>query len=187
MLVRDQGRVVNALAAQNVVFTCSTGDVTSTSIGTGAIIDRYNIPQDGPGIVVVPFVMGYSTAGSTNADQKVTVDMKLQHGASSGGGDMADFSTQNQPAARVYFTTAQTTAMQNWSTGAQQWVNNPAVYEISAAKRFLRLGFQFAKNGQTTSTAAGSADRILVNAGMEIRTAEFPSVDTSSTSTSTST
>jgi len=131
--------------------------------------------------------MGYTTVGSTQADQKMAVDVKLQHGASSNGGDMADFATGNQPATRTYFTTAQTTVMQNWSTGVVNWYNNPAVYEISAAKRFLRLGIQFTKNGNSTSTAAGSVDRVYINAALAIHQNECPSVDSSSTSTSTST
>lgn len=189
MLVRHVQRPINAFAtsALTVSFTCSTGDTASASTGYSDILDRLALGSDGPGIYCVPVVYAYTTVGSTQADKQMKVNVKLQHGASSGGGDMADWSTGAQPATRTYFSTVMSTDMQNWTTGVsgQKFHSNPCAYDLVGANRFVRIAYQFIKNGYTTSTAAGSLDRLYVGGEVAFGQAEFPSADTTSSSTST--
>ena len=82
---------------------------------------------------------------------------------------------------------AMSTAMQNWTTGPWKFNSNPVTYDLIGAKRFVRVAYQFVKNGYTTSTAVGTVDRLLVSGTLGVHQVSYPSADTTSSSTSTST
>ena len=203
MITRGRGRFIPTLQRQ-VLYVCSTGDSTGnaavdiTGLGTalvangGAIIDRKAFPETYS--LAEPYLQVYSTIGSTNADKKVLIDVKLQHGASSAGGDMADYSTGSTgqwPARRTLFTSAETTPMSHWTTEAVNVSSNPGAYDITGASRYLRLvGNVDMSTGYGTSTStAGSVDNMYVTGGIRLGqpSNEPPANDACSTSTSTST
>lgn len=210
MFHRNIGRTVLACDAVQKVFTCSTGDVLSGADITGAVIDRLGL-GGATGINVLnksdnfevaePFILAWTTAGTTAADQRLSIKVRLQHGDSSGGGDQADYpaaggtsstsavSTNFATAARNYFTSGMSTQMQNWTTGAYKFSNNPGGYSLSGAKRFIRPVGVITKPFGATSTAAGTADQLNALLGVNFRGSGYepPSLDTTSTSTSTST
>lgn len=187
MINRNHGRTVPGVAAIQKLFTCSTGDVLSGAAINGRVIDRLGLGSKYMFRAVAPAICVHTTVGSTAADQKVALDIKLQHGDSSGGGDMADFSTGLQPGTRTFLTTAMTTPMQNWSTGAK-FFDHRAEYEITAAKRYVRAVGTWTRGGSATSTAAGSIDTQYAYLTLNFKEADnSPFVDSTSTSTSTST
>ena len=187
MINRNIGRVVPGLTVEQKLFTCSTGDVLSGAAINWKVIDRLGLGAKYQFRAVTPFIHVYSTVGSTAADQKVALDIKLQHGDSSGGGDMADFTTGMQPSSRTFLTTAMTTPMQNWSTGLFSF-DHGGEYELTAAKRYIRAVGTWTRGGSATSTAAGSIDTQYAWMGLAFKEADnSPFVDTTSTSTSTST
>lgn len=184
---RGAAHVVQATAVQQKVFTCSTGDVLSGAAINGRVVDLETLPGGRRFRVANPYINVYSTVGSTGADKKTTLAIKLQHGDSSGGGDMADYSTGQQPADAAFNTTGDSTTMQNWSTGTQ-FYSHAGSYEISAAKRYLRAVGTWTRGGSSTSTAAGSVDYAFLNMGIAFQEADRdPSAYSTSTSTSTST
>ena len=100
---------------------------------------------------------------------------------------MADYSTQDQPVTAVFFSTAMSSDMQNWTTGPVIANSNPAQYELTGAKRFIRSVGTVTKFGVTTSTAALSADLMSVSMGIDFREFTFSNPNPASTTTSTST
>jgi len=187
MINRNPGIVVPGVAVQQKVFTCSTGDVASGAAINGRVIDRLGLGGGAIFGVAEPFISCYTTVGSTAADKKLTLSVKLQHGDSSGGGDMADYSTGMQSADRNFWTTAETTPLQNWSTGAQ-FFSHQSLYEVTAAKRYVRPVGVYTRNGNTTSTAAGSIDYMYASLGVRFAEPDhYPQPSSTSTSTSTST
>jgi len=186
MINNELGRSVPGSVPVNL-FTCSTGDVLSGAAINGRIVDRLGLGARYNFRAVQVALHVWSTVGSTAADQKVALDIKLQHGDSSGGGDMADFTTGLQPATRSFLSTAMTTPMQNWSTGLQ-FFDHVADYEITAAKRYIRPVGTWTRGGSATSTAAGSIDRHYAYMPLNFKEADnLPFADSTSTSTSTST
>jgi hypothetical protein len=186
-IVRQQLKVVEAVATQRV-YACSTGDVISTSDINGSVIDRLALGRLYH--VAVPFAIGRAVAGTTQANEKITVAVRLQHGDSSGGGDMADYSTQNQPDDAVFNTSAMTTPMDAWSTGAARVESREGAYSIVGAKQFIRPVITVTLPGNTTATASG--DNVDVSGGVVfVDTDEAPGRPNQSgafsTSTSTST
>jgi len=187
MINRSIGIYVPGAAVTNVVFTCSTGDVASGAAVTGKVIDRLGLGANRIFEQAEAAVSCHTTAGSTGTDKKVTLSIKLQHGDSSGGGDMADYSTGYQSADQNFFTTAETTPLQNWSTGPLA-VAHQSWYNVIPAKRYIRAVGTVTKNGISTSTAAGSYDRFFTDLHVRFGTADYnPPSLTTSTSTSTST
>lgn len=130
----------------------------------GRIIDRTRFPLGANYIYAAPSASLVSTRGSTEVNRKLAVGVKLQHGDSSGGGDLADFSTANQPSDRQYFSSARSTDGQAWdaseSTGTVYAVSNPAVYDLTAAKRYLRVVGRFGKDAVTTESSADEQSRV---------------------------
>jgi hypothetical protein len=191
MINRLSGVSVPGVAAQQKVFTCSTGDVLSGAAINGRVIDRLGLGRNRIYETAEPFIHAYTTVGSTAADQKVTLSIKLQHGDSSGGGDMADYSTGMQSADAIFRTTAESTAYQNWSTGAQFW-GHDSEYNVIAAKRYVRPVGVWTRGGTTTSTAAGSVDYQYVTLGVrfggpDVADGQSGSLSSTNYSTSTST
>ena len=185
-LVRDLGITLPAMA-DKVFVTCSnplstvgstspivkfnsTADaIASPTAGTyvtanGRIIDRLLSPLDTAFNVGMPSASWYSSAGSTETNRQIGIGVKLQHGDSSGGGDMADYSTGGTPENRVYFSTARTTDQLNWdatySTGALYAASNPAYYDLRGAKRYVRTVVSVTKNKITTDTSGDELARV---------------------------
>lgn len=187
MINRQYGLNVPGIAVQQKVFTCSTGDVLSGAAINGRVIDRLGLGKNRIWEYAEPFIHCYTTIGSTGLDQRVTLSIKLQHGDSSGGGDMADYSTGMQSPDASFQTTAMSTAMQNWSTGLQYW-SHDGEYNVIAAKRYVRPVGVFTRGGTTTSTAAGSVDGAYITMGVRFASPDHAdSASSTSTSTSTST
>lgn len=188
---RLSGYSVVGISAQQKVYTCSTGDVASGAAINGRVIDRLGLGRNRIFETAEPFIHSYTTVGSTAADQKTTLSIKLQHGDSSGGGDMADYSTGMQAADVNFLTTAMTTTLQNWSTGAQFW-SHDSEYNIIPAKRYIRPVGVWTHGGSSTSTAAGSVDYMYATLGVRFSGPDVAdqytgSLSSTSTSTSTST
>jgi hypothetical protein len=188
MINRNPGKIVPGLAVQQKGFTCSTGDVLSGATINGRILDRLDLGNQRIFGCAEPFITAYTTVGSTSTGMGVatTLSIKLQHGDSSGGGDMADYSTGMQPTDANFLTSQQTTSFQNWSTGPVYFAHQ-GYYEVTAAKRYVRPVGVWTRGGFTTSTAAGSVDAAYLNMGVRFGSPDVQSFPYSSTSTSTST
>ena len=187
MINRHIGVYVPGIAVQQKVFTCSTGDILSGAAINGRVVDRLGLGGNRIYETCKPSINVYTTAGSTAADKKVTLAIKLQHGDSSGGGDMADYSTGMQNADQNFWTTAESTAYQNWSTGTQ-FLSHESWYNVIPAKRYVRAVGTWTRGGTTTSTAAGSVDYMYASLGMRFGGGDIdPAATSTSTSTSTST
>ena len=187
MINRHIGIIVPGVSTPQKVFTCSTGDVLSGAAINGRIIDRLGL---GSGRIYGTAEVGlnaHTTVGSTSGIKNFTLSVKLQHGDSSGGGDMADYSTGMTNQDQNFFSAAETTAYQNWSTGVIH-LNHQSWYEVTAAKRYVRGVGVITKGGPSTSTAGTSIDGIWANLVLRFGGADHsPSVSSTSTSTSTST
>ena len=152
MIVRQRIKVVEAVSAQRV-FSCTTGDVVSTSAINGSVIDRLGLGR--LYTIGVPFAVARQVLGSTEVDQKVTIAVKLQHGDSSGGGDMADYTTRNQPDDAIFNTSAMTTPIAAWSTDPARMESAEGAYPLVAAKQYVRPVITVTINSETTATASG--------------------------------
>lgn len=205
-IVRDMGPTLNAMKEIQLI-TCSTGVQTLASTvdalqsttfaatgNAGRIIDRLgDMILKTRYQVAMPAAQIYATRGSTETDRKLTLSIKLQHGDSSGGGDMADYSTgTHYEADQSFFTTAQTTPMASWSTGPFYGQTNPAYYDLRAAKRFIRSVVFASKDKVTTESSGDEGAR--VSASIQLLGGDFPVPQSGaswtgagSTSTSTST
>lgn len=183
-LVRDIPFTVKALSdrlvatCSSIVTTGSTGVVTPiadstadaiiTSAGEstafGRVIDRLRQPIGAWYQFGVAGATLHSSRGSTEADRKVTIGVRVQHGDSSGGGDMADLSTGSDAATRQYFSTARSTDHASWdgseSTGELYAASNPAVYDLRGAKRYLRVAVPVLKNKVTTESSGDEQSRL---------------------------
>jgi hypothetical protein len=149
------------------VFASTANQLMVAALGTitanGRIIDRlYDLPASYS--VASPVATLASTRGSTEADRRLTLGVKLQHGDSSGGGDMADYSTGSTPASRNYFSTARSTDHASWdateSTGEVVALANPGYYDIRAAKQFVRVAVTVGKNRVTTESSGDEQARV---------------------------
>jgi hypothetical protein len=196
MINRNIFKPVPAFTAVSTVFTCSTGDTLNGVAINGQIIDRlglggstYNnqVSKSDRALVGGPFAFAWTTAGSTQANKQVMIDCKLQHGDSSGGGDMANLSTQDDAVTRIYFSTAESTEFLRWSTGPMQMHSNVSDYYLDATKRYIRPVTTITKGFNATSTAAGSVDLLYVVQGINLGEFTYtpPSVLSGTTATST--
>ncbi len=187
MINRQLGQHVIGVAVEQRVYTCSTGDVASAADINGRVIDRLGLGGNRIFENVSVGVAVYTTVGSTAADKRITLGVRLQHGDSSAGGDMADYSTGSQSVDKNFFTTAESTAYQNWSTGVTH-LSHQSWYNVIAAKRYVRPVGVVTRGGSTTSTAASSIDILNATLSLWFNTPDYgpPSLSTS-TSTSTST
>ena len=186
MGLRNIPKVVQSLANATVSYTSSpAGDHRSSTDINGSIIDREVLGRNYTW--ASPFLLGSGQA-STAVDAKITLAAKLQHGTSSDGGDMTDYSTQNQAADAVFFTTAMTTSYTNWTTGAGRFQTLPGVYDLRGAGRFIRPVFTPTINFNATSTTP-AAELLSVSGGVVFMNADEepprPNTDVYSTSTST--
>ena len=185
----------------------STGDLGSltTAAGTklissgglatlnGRTLDRLRIPGSRAhyqGVVASAHLN--STRGSTEADRKLAVGLKLQHGDSSAAGDMADYSTDSQPDDQLYFgSSVRTCDMLTWdladeSTGAI-YLHATGYYDLRAAKRYIRVVGRFGKDLVTTESSGDEQCRVSMDAtfvaGDQVLKPDTTSPFSSSTST----
>lgn len=190
--------------AEAMISTGSIGDVDHTEQGAqvssggmvastqGRIIDRLKeLPGTHYNVAVVQAQLN-STRGSSEADRKLAVGALLMHGDSSGGGDMAEYSTGNRAEERILGTSARTTDMANWDTslssGPMFGYSNAGYYDLRGAKQFLLVQPRAGKNSVTTESSGDEQARIGATvtflAGVDLP----PDLDTTgplSTSTST--
>jgi hypothetical protein len=149
-------------------ITDTTADALLTpsaeTTGFGRVIDRLRQPIGARYTAAVVGSYIHSSRGSTEADRKLTIGVKLQHGDSSAGGDMVDYSTANQPATRQYFSTARSTDAASWdgseSTGEIFAASNPGYYDLRAAKRYVRIAVPVFKNRVTTESSGDEQSRV---------------------------
>jgi hypothetical protein len=170
MLTRDitygiqalEERIVVTCSTANQVHTATANGVQSTTAASGVngrIIDRLGDMLTQVHRVAFPMAYLWATRGSTEADRKLTLGLKLQHGDSSGGGDMADYSTGAQPTDRTFFTTARSTESVDpdgttvYSSGPFYAQTNQAYYDLRAAKQFIRVVVNTSKNKVTTESS----------------------------------
>lgn len=158
MLIREAPKkAVHALYG-TLGPVCSTGyDYVSGAAANGAIIDLESLDHGGVRYRVgtVAATM-WSTVGSTAADKKITMSVKLQHGTSPSGGDMADYSTGFIPDARIFNTSDMTTPMSAWSTADFKAGGPLNAWDLRAAKRYIRAVLTPSINDQSTTTATGA-------------------------------
>lgn len=197
-IVRDLGLGVQGSEDFSII-TCSTANQVLAATGnvsasgtaiSGRIIDRMSEPFiTSRYTVALPYAYVNSTRGSTEADRKITVVLKLQHGDSSGGGDMADYSTGSAPEDLVLFTSARTTPEWNWTTGPFKAHTKQAYYDLRGAHQFIRAVVTPTKSKQTTESSGDEAFHLGV--GFMLLGADSvpqnPWTSRGSTSTSTST
>lgn len=141
----------------HTVHDCSTGgDSTSGGVFTGSVIDLQAFPSRFT--YVQPVIAGTlpgttSTAGAS----RIELDVRLQHGDSSAGGDMANLSTDQLPSfTQKYFATDMSTDHPSWSTGTIRAAYSPEPIPLLGCKRYIRTGGQVTRIGGATSTAAGA-------------------------------
>ena len=196
------GMLSNKSTASAVITTgdigfITTGDgtklVSSGGMATlnGRLIDRLRIPGTKtlwPGVVVTASLN--STRGSTEADRKLAVGVKLQSGDSSGGGDLADYSTAAQPDDKVFGTSIRTTDMLAWDTAESSgpvYLSQSGYYDLRAAGRYIRVVGRFGKNSVTTESSGDEHARVSLDAtfvaGDDVPKADTTSPFSSSTST----
>ena len=156
------GDIGNLTTAANKQVS-SGGMLVATTFGK--VIDRLRFPIGARYGAAVVGAWINSTRGSTEADRKLAVGVKLQHGDSSGGGDLADYTTGNQADDRMYFgSTLRTTDMLAWDTeessGPVYAVSNPGYYDLRGAKRYLRVVARVGKNRVTTESSGDEHARV---------------------------
>lgn len=143
----------------------TTGGTAGLTTGFGRTIDRTAAPLSALYTVAMPAAFLVSTLGSTETNRQVVVGIKLQHGDSSAGGDMADYSTGSQPADRIWFSTARTCDQLSWefsgrSTGTLSATSNPAYYDLRNAKRYIRTAIRVGKSLVTTESSGDEHARV---------------------------
>ncbi len=185
------------------ISTGDIGDVNNSSQGgqissggvasfNGRVIDRLRQPLGSHYQAISVQATMHSSVGSSEADRKLCLGALLQHGDSSGGGDMAEYSTGSRARERVYFTSARTTDVAAWDTaessGPLYIVSNPGVYDLRNCKRYIRVQVRAGKNSVTTETSGDEQCRVGAIATFLAGDLVAPALDTASPfSTSTTT
>jgi len=151
----------------HIVGDCSTnGDSTSGGTFNGSIIDlqafRSRFTHIQPVIAgTLPGVT--STAGGS----RIGLNLTMQHGNSSGGGDMAGLSTDQMPTGvQNYRSTAMSTDHNSWSTGTIRMQYSPEALSLREAKRYVRVQGTVNRIGIATSTAAGNLATVHLGANL---------------------
>mgnify|MGYP001616127934 CR=1 FL=1 len=141
----------------HIVGDCSTnGDSTSGGTFNGSIVDRlalgYNYTHAQP-VLIGELPATTSTAGA----RFVSLSIKLRHGDSSGGGDLADLNTGlDADAVEHYTTQGESTDWKTFTTGLLRMQCSPKAYPLMGAKRFIAPAATVLRAGKATSTAAGN-------------------------------
>lgn len=177
-IVRDIGLVYPAFEERSLI-TCSTGSQvfagstannapSSTAVSgvAGRVVDRlYDLLASTRYQVAFPSAQLYSSRGSTEANRQMTLGVSMQHGDSSGGGDMVAYSTASDQPSVTFFSTARTSDQLNWdtafgSTGVFQGMSTPATYDLRGAKRYIRMVVYASKNRVTTESSGDEGARL---------------------------
>lgn len=145
----------------------TTGAASPLTTGFGRVIDRIGAPLGAFYGVAMPQAILESTLGSTEVNRAILIGCYIQHGDSSGAGDMAALSTAEQPADKQYFSTARTTDQVSWesgdrSTGVARVSSLPAYYDLKGAKRYIRLAVRVGLPGRTATTESTAEERSRV-------------------------
>lgn len=141
----------------HIVGDCSTnGDSTSGGTFNGSIVDRmalgYSYTHAQP-VLIGELPATTSTAGA----RFVSLSIKLRHGDSSGGGDLADLNTGlDADAVEHYTTQGESTDWKTFTTGLLRMQCSPKAYPLMGAKRFIAPAATVLRAGRATSTAAGN-------------------------------
>lgn len=94
-----------------------------------------------------------STAGAS----RITLNVKIQTGNSSGGGDMADvLGGDLNPSAQNYYSSANSTDHPSFTTGNIRLQYSPTCFPIQSCGRFVKAVGTVTRVGIATSTAAGN-------------------------------
>lgn len=139
------------------VLDCATGaDNTSGGSVVGGVIDRQAL---GMQFTHAQPVIACTHPGSTSTAglNRLKLDLVLQHGDSSGGGDLANFSTDQLPTSALQIgATDRSTDHPSWSTGTIRGQYSPEPISLMGAKRYLAVAGQVIRVGATTATAAAN-------------------------------
>lgn len=197
--------VVTPIADTTADAAVSTGDIGDVATAKGSqvssggmasingnVIDRLRFPLGALYDAATVQAFLESTRGSTEADRKLALGVLLQHGDSSGGGDMAELSTGARPRERVFFSSARTSDQLNWdaaeSTGPIYLASHAGFYDLRGAKRYVRAQVRAGKNSVTTESSGDEQSRvsgvIVFQAGDQLPP---PGGSTAAQSTTTST
>ncbi len=105
---------------------------------TGRVIDRLSA-EFGDRMYRTAELAGhlYSSIGSTNANRRMSLAVKLQHGDSSAGGDLADLSTGAATTGFVFFSCARSTETLVFSSSPFYGQTPPNYYDLTRAKRYV--------------------------------------------------
>lgn len=161
-------KVVQGISNGTVNRTCSAGgDYVSATDISGRVVDRLLLGNTY--MYAYPYA-AFNGPQSTEADAKITLAVKMQHGDSSGGGDMADYSTGEQPTTVTFLTSAMTTPMASWSTGPVLGESYPGLYNLRGAKQYVRCVATPTINFQATATS--TADQLHISGGLVFLGAE---------------
>jgi hypothetical protein len=139
--------------ADTLVMDCATGGgATAGGVISGSIVDRLALAR--AFTHCQPFVIGSGlTNTSTNGSKVAKLDVYLQHGDSSGGGDMAEVSTGLRVAQQQIYNSGElTTDYKVWTTGVIRMQHTGASYALLGAKRFLRTAAIVSRLGLSTAT-----------------------------------
>jgi hypothetical protein len=206
-IVRELGQVISALD-DTIVNTCSTASQILVSTAnnniqssnayiagggagvTGRVIDRLtDVYAYDRYTVAMPGAYLYASRGTTEANRQLILGLKLQHGNSSAGGDMADYTTGSQPADATFFTTAGTTPMASWTTGPFRSASVPCYYDLRGANRYIRTVVSAFKNRATTESSGDESFHVgatlTLLGGAQIPESQNAWLGVGSTSTST--
>ncbi len=197
MYNRELGKCIPAFYGSKAVYSCSTGDVASGSAINGSVIDRLGLGQPTAGLnalgtrdrplTAMPFLFGWQVTGSTFVGKNVTVAVKLQHGDSSGGGDMADVTRADGATATAanFYNSTLSTDYQGWTTAPIEVFSNPFFYELSGVKRYVRAVGTVTKFSGATTTEGTDTIRCKMGIYFGEDTYQLPALVTTSSSTST--
>ncbi len=196
MFEHAQGKTILAFdSLTGQVGTNSTGSVLSGADINGKVIDRLGLLTSGPngtgiftprdrGLIAEPFMFGHSFLGSTVAARNVNVFVRLQHGDSSGGGDMADYSTQDQPATANWLSGTLSTDQATWTTGKIVYFTNPCSYELTGSKRFIRVVGNMVHGGASTCSSGDDLFNFALGLTLREWTYSNPTLVTTSSASS---
>jgi hypothetical protein len=140
-----------------IVGDCATGgDSTSGGTLTGGLIDRLALGH--AYTHAHPQITGEIPGTTSTAGRRwVTLNVKIKHGDSSGGGDLVDFATGLIADALPFYTTqGESTDWKSWSTGLQRMQYSPKCYPLMGAKRFIAVAGTVTRVGAVTATAAAN-------------------------------
>ena len=141
----------------HIVPDCATGgDSTSGGTFNGSIVDRLALGYSFTH--AQPVLIGELPATtSTQGRRFVSLQVKLYHGDSSAGGDLAALNTGlDADAVEHYTTQGESTDWKTWTTGLLRMQCSPKVYPLMGAKRFIAPAAIVTRIGGVTATAAGN-------------------------------